>query len=150
LCSIFLASYHQLLAQMSSQQDTCIVKRSRRSIIIAVAILVIAGVGWFGLRQIDCRRRNAAFARQVESIKQDAHERLKIGTKKDDVSRFFAEHGIPFTVVESQAFGTLQTSGCAPFGCGADSALIGVRFKVDQTGTVAGESTVVGLYTDCL
>jgi hypothetical protein len=139
-----------LLAQMSSRQDTGIVKRSRRSIIIAAVILVIAGASWFGFKQIDCKRRNAAFARRIESIKQDAHERLKIGTKRNDVSRFFTEHGIPFTVVESQAIGTLQTSGCAPFGCGTDSALIGVRVKLDQSGTVAGESTVVDLYTDCL
>jgi hypothetical protein len=65
------------------------------------------------------------FARRVESIEHDAHERLKIGTKKGDVSRFFAENRIPFTIVEFEAIGTLQTSGCAPLGCGADSALIG-------------------------
>jgi hypothetical protein len=86
----------------------------------------------------------------VESIKQDAHQ-LKIGTKRGDVSRFFAEHGIPFTVAYSEAIGTLQTSGCAPFGCGADSALIGVRVKLDGASAVTTEEpTVVGMYTDYL
>jgi hypothetical protein len=139
---------------MSSQQDTDVVKSLRRSITIGFAIVVTAGLGWFGLKQyrslIACKERGAVFARRVKSIEQDAHERLKIGTKRDDVSRFFAEHGIPFTIVESEAIGTLQTSGCAPFGCGTDSALIGVRVKLDRTGTVTGEPTVVDLYTDCL
>jgi hypothetical protein len=90
------------------------------------------------------------FARRVETIKQDAHERLKIGTKKADVSRFFAQHGIPFTIVDSQAIGTLRTSGCAPLGCGTDAALIGIRVKLDPVGTVTEEAITVGLYTDCL
>jgi hypothetical protein len=139
---------------MSSQQDTDAVKAFRRSITIAGAIAVVAGLSWLGLTQyrshIACKERRAVFARQVESIKQDAHERLKIGTKKDDVSRFFAVHVIPFTIVESEAIGTLQTTGCAPLGCGADSALIGVRVKLDRTGAVTGGPTVVGLYTDYL
>jgi hypothetical protein len=142
---------------MLSQQDTEEVKMMRRSITIAaasVAIAVIAAVGWFGLKQyrsqIDCKRRRAVLARQIESIEHDAHQQLKIGTNRADVSRFFAEHGIPFTVVESMAIGTLETSGCAPFGCGKDSALIGVRVRLDRTGTVMGEPTVIDMYTDCL
>jgi hypothetical protein len=139
---------------MSSRQDTGVVKTSRRSIALAAAILVIAGVSWFGLKEyrshIECKQRSAVFARQIESIKHDAHERLKIGTKKADVARFFAEHSIPFTISESEVRGTLLTSGCAPFACGSDSALIGVRVKLDQAGTVTEEPTVVDLYTDCL
>jgi hypothetical protein len=131
-----------------------VVKTLRRGITIAAAIVVVAGVSWFGLKQylshIACKERSAVLARRLESIKQDAREQLKIGTKRDDVSRFFAEHGIPFTIVESQAIGTLLTSGCAPLGCGTDSALIGVRVKLDRTGTVAGEPTVLDMYTDCL
>ena len=126
----------------------------RRNIITAAAIVVIASVSWFGLKQYRsqraCKERGAEFARRVKSIERDAHERLKIGTNRDDVSRFFSEHDIPFTIVDSEAIGTLQTSGCAPFGCGTDSALIGVRVKLDRTGTVTGQPTVVDLYTDCL
>jgi hypothetical protein len=112
------------------------------------------GVSWLGLRyfrsQTDCKKLSAAFVRQVENIKEDAHERLKIGTKKADVARFFAEHSIPFTISESEARGTLWTSGCAPFGCGSDSALIGVSVKLDPAGAVTEEPTVIGMYTDCL
>jgi hypothetical protein len=128
-------------------------KTLRRIIPMSAAIVVIVGMSWLGLRYFrspsDCRKRSAAFARQVENIKEDAHERLKVGTKKADVARFFAEHSIPFTISESEARGTLRTSGCAPFGCGSDSALIGVRVKLDPAGAVTEEPTVVNLYTDC-
>src|SRR5882762_8732980 len=177
------ACYRQFLAQASSQQDTDVIKTLRRSIPISAAIVVIVGVSWLGLRyfrsQIDCKKLSAAFARQVENIKEDAHERLKIGTKKADVARFFAEHSIPFTISEmvngmlcstkkadvarffaehsipftiseSEAKGTLWTSGCAPFGCSSDSALIGVSVKLDPAGAVTEEPTVIGMYTDCL
>ena len=120
---------------------------------VSAVILIVGGV-FFGIRQYRshaaCKKRGAEFARQLKAIEQDAHEQLKIGTRTEDVSRFFAEHGIPFTVVESEAIGTLNTSGCAPFGCGTDSALIGVRVKLDRMGTVTGEPKVVDLYTDCL
>ncbi len=89
-------------------------------------------------------------------IKQDAHEQLKVGTKKDDVARFYTGHEIPFEVarfkdVGSEVIGTLYTiGGCAPLGCGTDNALIGVRVRVDVDGTVIGEPEVVDMYTDCL
>jgi hypothetical protein len=82
--------------------------------------------------------------------KHDANERLKIGTKKADVSQFFVENGIPFEISESEAIGTLRTSGCAPLGCGTDSALIGVRVKLDKAGAVTDAPKIVGMYTDCL
>jgi hypothetical protein len=70
---------------------------------------------------------------------------------ESDVARFFTEHGIPFTISVSEATGTLPTfSGCAPFGCGSDEGLIGVRVALDPAGTVTQESTVVDLYTNCL
>ena len=129
---------------------------------MVAAIVVAAGVSWVGLRQhqrrqarirqayIACIERDEAFTQRVESIKRDAREQLKIGTKKDEVSRFFTEHGIPLSIHNSEAIGTLYTSGCSPLGCGTDSALIGVRVNVDRTGTVTGEPTVVGMYTDCV
>ena len=126
----------------------------RRSIPISAAIVVIVGVSWLGLRyfrsQSDCKKLSAAYARQIRNIREDAHERLRVGTRKADVARFFAEHNIPFTISESEAKGTLLTSGCAPFGCGSDAALIGVIVKLDPAGAVTEEPTVIDMYTDCL
>jgi len=126
----------------------------RRTITIAPTIVVIMGATWLGLRsfrsQTDCKKVGAAFARQVKSIRDDAHQRLKVGTKKAEVARFFAEHNIPFTISGSEAMGTLWTSGCAPVGCGSDSALIGVSVKLDPAGAVTEEPRVLDLYTDCL
>jgi hypothetical protein len=125
-------------------------------IAIAAAIVLVAGIGWFGLKQYRCKQRNAAFLRRIKFIKQDAHKQLKVGTKKDDVARFYTEHEIPFEVArfkdkDSEVIGTLYTiGGCAPLGCGTDNALIGVRVKVDAEGTVIGEPEVVDMYTDCL
>jgi hypothetical protein len=133
------------------------VKPPSWSITIGGAIVVV-GLGWFGAKQYRCQRRNAAFVRRIVSIKQDAHEQLKIGTKKANVARFYTEHKIPFEVVSwpfkdggSEAIGTLYTiGGCAPLGCGNDNALIGVRVKVDADGAAVGEPEVVSIYTDCL
>jgi hypothetical protein len=117
-----------------------VVKKFRRYVAAAAAIVVIAGVSWFGLKQhrrhqyqIPCKEHDAAFARQLESIKQQAHEQLKVGTKKADVSRFFAEHGLPLGSTpgsESEAVGMLQTAACAREHCG-DGVIIEVRVKVD-------------------
>jgi hypothetical protein len=130
------------------------VKALRRSITVAAAIIVV-GVGWFGLKQyrrhVDCQQRNAVFERRIESIKQDAYEQLKIGTKKADVTQFFKGHGIPFDITGSEAIGTLiTTGGCAPFGCGTDRALIGLRVKIDADGTVTDKPVVVVMYVDCV
>jgi hypothetical protein len=121
----------------------------RNRVAIAAAIVAIAGVSWFGLRQYNCQQRHAAFGRRVEIIKDDAHAQLKLGTKKSDVARFFTEHNFPFTVFGSEASGTIQTSGCAPFGCGSDVAIISVHVKFDEAGDVTEEPTVVGMYTNC-
>lgn len=61
--------------------------------IFAAAALVFAGSGCAGMK-LHCRQRNADITRRIESIKQDAHEQLKLGTKKADVARFYAEHKI--------------------------------------------------------
>jgi hypothetical protein len=100
--------------------------------------------------KIACNKRGAAFALRVESIEHDANEKLSVGTKSGDVARFFVEHGIPLQIVESYAIGTLYTSGCGPLGCGTDSALIGVRVKLNSVGVVTEKPTVVGMYTNCL
>jgi hypothetical protein len=87
---------------------------------------------------------------QVEDIRRDAREELKIGAGKADVARFYEKRGIHFLVTDSEATGTLFTSGCSPFGCGTDEALIGVRVKVNGQGSVTEEPQVVDLYTNCL
>jgi hypothetical protein len=134
--------------------DHDVVKTLKRRTEIISSIVVVAAVSWFALKlyrdQIACNKRSAAYALRVESIERDANEKLSIGTKSGDVARFFAEHGIPLQFVESEAIGTLYTSGCGPLGCGTDTALIGVRVKLDSAGAVTGKPIVVGIYTDCL
>jgi hypothetical protein len=73
---------------------------------------------------------------------------MKIGSKKADVSRFFAEQGIGFHFSNSEAVGDLQSTGCAPPHCG-DGVIIEVRVKLDQAGTVMEEPTVEMGYDDC-
>jgi len=83
----------------------------RNTVAIAAAIVAIAGVSWFGLRQHNCQQRNAAFGRQIETIKQDARAQIKRGTRKSDVARFFTEHNIPFSIVGPEVFGTPEAIG---------------------------------------
>lgn len=134
--------------------DPDVVKTVKRRSAITSAIVVVVAVSWFALKlcrdQIACNKRSAAFVLRVESIEHDANEKLSIGTKSSDVSRFFAEHGMPLQIVESEAFGTLYTVGCGPLGCGTDSALIGVRVKLDSAGAVTEKPKVIGMYTNCL
>jgi hypothetical protein len=118
--------------------------------VAVTVIVVIAGLSLFGLREYRCKLRGEAFARQIESLKRDAAEELKIGTNKTDLARFFAEHKFPFAILESEAYGSLRTSGCAPLGCATDAAFIGVRVKLDGGGTVTEAPKVFGMYQDCL
>ena len=71
--------------------------------------------------------------------------------------RFFASEKVPLTFnpigQDREATGTLYFKGlaeCENLACGDDSALIGVRVKVDVDGTVASDPVVIGMYTDCL
>jgi hypothetical protein len=123
--------------------------------ISSVAAALVFGFGCAGMK-LHCRQRNVDLTQRIESIKKDAREQLKIGTKKADVARFYTQHKIPFEVAsmpfkDGEAIGTLYTNGgCPPFGCGSDRLLIGVRVRVDADGTVIGEPEVVSMYTDCL
>lgn len=134
--------------------DPNTMKTLKQRTVMASSIVFVAAISLFALKlcrdQIACNRRSAAFAMRVESIKHDANEKLAIGTKSGEVSRFFAEHGIPLDFIESEAIGTLYTEGCGPLGCGTDRALIGVRVKLDSAGGVTEKPEVVGMYTDCL
>jgi len=90
-------------------------------------------------------------------MQRDARNSLKVGTTKEDVARFFASENTPLTINESgqnhEAIGTLYFKGlaeCQNVACGDDSALIGIRVKVDANGTVVSDPVVIGMYTDCL
>jgi hypothetical protein len=126
------------------------VKALAIGVALCLAVAVIAGAIWLERRHLDCKRRSAAFVKQVEDIRRDAREELKVGANKADVARFYQEHGIHFFVSNSEATGTLLTSGCSPLGCGTDEALIGVRVKLNEQGTVIEEPQVVDLYENCL
>jgi hypothetical protein len=139
-----------VLAKTSHQQDTGTVNKAMQKLAFAIVGIALAGVSWLGIKRSHCKQRNEVFARQVEIIKQDASEELKLGAKKADVTRFFTKHSIPFAIVGLEAYGTLETSGCAPLGCGSDRVMIGIRVKLDETGAVAGEAVVVGIYADCV
>jgi len=122
---------------------------------VGVALLLIAGAGlrWLQViryRNLLCKQRGAALTERVNRIRHEANDKPRIGARKNDVINFFAENGIPLTFDRSSASGSLMTSGCAPFGCGLDSALIGVRVDLDEEGAVKSEPVVVGMYTDCL
>ena len=98
-----------------------------------------------------CKQRAKALSVRVEVLKREARAKLKVVTKKDEAIRFFTDNGIPITFDPyGTASGTIYTTGCAPFGCGLDSALIGVRVHVVGAGTVTSEPMVVGMYTNCL
>jgi hypothetical protein len=122
----------------------------KRHRITVALIVVIAGVGLFGLREYRCKMRGAMFARQVETLKRDASVELKVGTNKSGVARFFAEHKIPFAILETEAYGSLRPPGCAPFGCFTDVGFIGVRVGLDGAGTVTEAPRVFSMYQDCL
>jgi hypothetical protein len=114
-----------------------------------VALLVLAGAVLFvcaTLYRRNCDRREAAFQSRVEQVRHDAKERLKIGTKKDDIVRFFSENGFrkPY-FSESRATGRiLTTRGCRSLGCGIgpEGGEIKVTVTVDQQGTVQGSPVV--------
>jgi hypothetical protein len=115
-----------------------------------IAVVVVATMIWLERRHLDCERRRDALIWQIDVMRHDAHEQLKVGTRKADVIHFFEKRSIPFAATGSEVSGTLFTSGCAPFGCGTDEALIGVRVRVNAEGVVTEEPQVVDLYTNCL
>lgn len=116
-----------------------------------VIVLLISSVGClYRHHSTACKQRGAAYSARVEALKREAHEKLNIGSKKDAVVRFFVENGIPVTFSRDEASGTISMSGCAPSGCGSDAALLGLRVKVDEAGTVVSEPDVGALYINCL
>lgn len=124
--------------------------RQRLQAALVIVLLISSVDCLYRYRNATCKQRGAAYSARVEKLKRAAREQLKIGTKKDVVVRFFAENSIPVTFSRDEASGTIQTSGCAPSGCGSDAALLGLRVKVDEVGTVIAEPVVGAIYTDCL
>ncbi len=121
------------------------------SAIAVVIVLLISSIGClYRYHSAACKQRGAALSARVKTLEREAHEKLKIGTKRDAVVRFFAENGIPVTFSRDEASGTIYPSGCAPSGCGSDAALLGLRVRVDDAGTVVSEPVGGALYTNCL
>jgi hypothetical protein len=123
------------------------------SVVLVVLVVVLVSCDacvLYHYHSTACKQRGVAYAARVEKLKRDAHQNLKFGTKKKDVTRFFAENGIPLSFIEGEATGTIYTTGCAPSGCGSDDALLGLKVKVDKAGTVISEPVVGAIYTNCL
>lgn len=139
---------------------TNFVRKMKRLIIVGacVALIFAGGIsayrqfGWIFFRYHDaaCRQRGSVLASRYETLKRDAHTKLRIGTPREDVVRFFKEEGLPISFLRDEYAGTIYLNGCAPPGCGSDAALIGLRVKVDGDGAVAGEPDIGSIYTDCL
>jgi len=120
-------------------------------VLVLLAMLIgCDGCVFYRYHSAACKQRGAAYRARVEKLRTDAQQNLKIGTKKEDVIRFFSENGIPLTFAGDEATGTIYTTGCAPSGCGSDDALLGLRVQVDKVGTVISEPVVGAIYTNCL
>lgn len=126
----------------------------KRKLLLSGVVLFLASVLvcflFYRHQRAVCSQRGAALAARVEKLKHDSREKLSFGTKKEAVVRFFAENGIPIAFVGDEATGTISTTGCSPFGCGSDAALLGLRVKVDKVGTVMSEPDAGAMYVDCL
>src|SRR5262249_28279697 len=116
---------------------------------LAPVLLACSACVFYRYQSPACKKRGAAYAARVEKLKRDAHNNLRIGTKKEDVISFFQENGIPVTFLDGEATGTIYTTGCAPSGCGTD-ALLGLRVRLDKKGRVISEPDVGAFYTNCL
>jgi len=120
-------------------------------LILAASAVIYSQFGFlFPYHSASCRQRGKAYEARVETLTRDARQRLRIGTPKEDVVRFFKENGLPVSLVQGEYQGTISIDGCAPAGCGSNAALLGLRVKADSSGAVAGEPEVVALYTNCL
>lgn len=130
-------------------------KFTNRSKIVSFVVTVLAVFSiWFGFTEYRnharCAARSAALRHEVENLTRDAHDQLRVGGNKSQVVRFFEEHHMRVTFGYGEASGDFETTGCAPFGCGADTARVGISVAVDSQGTVTGKPRVSGIYTDCL
>jgi len=134
-------------------------KRILIAILVLAATLLVLGYrefGWMFYRyqSAACKAQGKAYGERVRNLKRDAVNRLRVGTPKEDVIRFFQENGLPVEfgklLSEYEYEGTITIKGCAPAGCGTDDAIFGLRVPVDSNGTVVAEPVVGDLYIDCL
>jgi hypothetical protein len=124
---------------------------TKRAVFAGIAIAMLCGLmTGCRYRSTACKQRGIAFNAQVDALERDAIDKLKIGTKKEDVIRFFAENKFPISFDRSFVTGTIYTLGCSPNGCGTDQALIGLSVDLDEAGNVKSKPVVVGGYADCL
>jgi hypothetical protein len=134
-------------------------KRILIAVLVLAATLLVLGYrefGWMFYRyqSAACKSQGKAYGERIRNLKRDAVNRLRVGTPKEDVLRFFQENGLPVSFNKSpgeyEYEGTITTKGCAPAGCGSDNAILGLRVKADSNGTVVAEPVVGSLYIDCL
>jgi len=136
------------------------ITRYWRSLLVHKQLLPVLDVGSLSICSPDSAAMQAESRRlpaRVKRIEANAKMSLKPGTKKADVTAFFASEKIPMGFYkmagQNEASGQIFVTGlteCASVACGDDSALIGVRVDVDENGTVVSDPVVVGMYTDCL
>src|SRR4051812_80547 len=126
--------------KQSAEENSVRRRLIRAALSLMIAIVLVTSVGCPHIyRTAACKQRGAAYSARYDKLKQDAHEQLKIGTKKEALVRFFESNGIPVSFIGDEATGTIKIVGCAPFGCGTDDGILGLKVKVDKEGTVAGE-----------
>lgn len=53
--------------------------------------------GWMFYRyhSTACKQRGEIYRARVHKLERDARERLKVGTQREDIVRFFKENGLP-------------------------------------------------------
>ena len=120
--------------------------------VLAMVVLAMpmVQISCYRYQSAACKQRGADYAARVQKLRREAHEKLTIGTNKEAVIHFFAESGIPVSFVGGAATGTVTIEGCAPAGCGSDTAYLGLRVEVDDAGRVTGEPVIGAIYADCL
>lgn len=125
----------------------------RKQLLISVLalLLTMSCAGYlYRYHNAACKQRGTALRGRVEKLTRDAREQLVIGTKEDDVKRFFQSNGIPVNFDANEATGIVHAQGCAPSGCASDKATVRIGVRVDGQGTVVGEPVIRSMYTDCL
>jgi len=120
-------------------------------ILIICAVIPAASVA---LYPVNCHLKESAFQARTEQLRRDAHLRLKVGTNKEEVIRFFSENGLRTSSDASTLAGFIFMSrGCGRgLGCsiGPDGGEIAVIVTLDALGTVISEPVVRNKYSgDC-
>jgi hypothetical protein len=125
---------------------------NKRLATTVIAVVVIAGAFWvWQSHTAKCRNRSERLNSHIEELRKSAVREIPRGSSKEDVVRFFNSVGLKPAFDKEARFGgaDFYEEGCSPFGCGRDTAIVGVHVKFDSSGRV--ESTdVASMYIDCL